>query len=228
LSTTPNEKILELDALSKSFKGPRGRVDAVQDVSFEVARGDYAVIFGPSGCGKTTLLLMAGGLLLPDSGSVLIQGENPYRLPPRRRSPFRASHIGFVFQDFHLIPYLSVMDNVLAPTLSAPDADLRGRARELLDRFGLDHRAEHLPAELSVGEQQRTALARALIREPGLILADEPTGNLDRENADRVLDHLRSIAGEHRAVVMVTHDEKALSEAGKHLHIDRGKGVPSS
>ena len=138
---------------------------------------------GPSGCGKSTLLLLAGGLLAPESGSVQIAGEEPYSLTADAHSKFRTKNIGFIFQQFHLIPYLSVLDNVLAPSIATGSTGSEQRARELIDQFGLSHRLEHTPGELSSGERQHAALARALLNQPKVLLADEPTGNLDAENA---------------------------------------------
>jgi ABC-type lipoprotein export system ATPase subunit len=169
------------------------------------------------------MLLLAGGLLTPESGSVQIGGEDPYVLTADARSKFRADNIGFVFQQFHLVPYLSVLDNVLAPSIATGSKDAEQRARELLDRFGLSHRLEHTPGELSSGERQRTALARALLNEPKVLLADEPTGNLDTENATEVLKHLREFAASGGAVLLVTHDAQAAAAADRIIHLRDGK-----
>jgi ABC-type lipoprotein export system ATPase subunit len=201
--------MLEIDNLSKSYRKGAETIDAVRNLSLAVNTGEFVAVHGPSGCGKTTLLLIAGGLLHPDSGSVQVQGQDLYHLPTEARAAFRAAHIGFVFQQFHLIPYLSVLDNVLAPSLASPIADAKQRASGLLERFGLEHRLRHRPAELSTGERQRTALARALLNQPKLLLADEPTGNLDEENGKIVLGHLADFAKEGGAVLLVTHDHRA-------------------
>ena len=207
--------ILEIRDLVKDYPGPFGAVRALNGVSLQVAAGEFVAIQGPSGCGKSTLLLAAGGLLRPDSGQVRIAGQDPYALSPEERSKFRAGHLGFVFQQFHLIPYLSVLDNVLAPTLALPQRGARARAAELIERFGLQDRRDHVPEKLSIGERQRTALARALLNRPQLLLADEPTGNLDRDNANGVLNALAEFAREGGAVLLVTHDTNAAGCAGR-------------
>jgi ABC-type lipoprotein export system ATPase subunit len=221
--------LLEIDNLTKTYQSGPATVRAVEDVTLHVDGGQFVAVQGPSGCGKTTLLLVAGGLLAPDSGSVKIAGENPYDLAPDRRAKFRARRVGFVFQQFHLVPYLSVLDNVLAPSLAADpkDAHLRDRAGTLIAEFGLAHRQHHVPGQLSTGERQRTALARALLNGPSVILADEPTGNLDQENADIVLGHLAAFAKQGGAVLMVTHDRDAAARANRIETIRDGKLVPS-
>lgn len=183
-------------------------VHALRGASLRLAPGSFKVIQGPSGSGKTTLLLAAGGLLRPDEGSVSVSGTDLYSLSPEQRARFRASHIGFVFQQFHLIPYLNVLENVLAPTLAYAHNGAPERAKQLVDDLGLGHRTDHPPSELSTGERQRVALARALLNEPELLLADEPTGNLDAENAAAVLRHLRAFAERGGAVMVATHDER--------------------
>ncbi len=203
---------LKVSNLSKRFSGRAGKVNAVESVDFELNQGDFVALHGPSGCGKSTLLLMAGTLLSPDEGTVEIAGEIPYNLPIRQRASFRADHVGFVFQQFHLIPYLNVLENVLIGEL-AGNGQLEERARELLDGFGMSHRLEHVPGTLSIGEQQRVALARALVRSPGLLLADEPTGNLDNENSEVILGYLTEFAAKGGAVLMVTHDDQARAAA---------------
>ena len=168
---------------------------------------------------------MAGSLLAPDQGTVRIEGEDPARLSPEARARFRAAKIGFVFQQFHLVPYLSVEENVLAPALATPSAEAGGRARELIARFGLANRAHHRPAELSTGERQRTAMARALLNRPQLLLADEPTGNLDRENGDIVLRCLREFAQSGGAVLLVTHDPSLATHPDRFLRLQEGRLV---
>ncbi len=225
--------MLELMQLSKTFKGPDGPVKAVAEFSLHLSAGELAAVRGPSGAGKTTLLLMAGGLLHPDSGHVILNGTDLYRLSPESRARFRAENIGFVFQQFHLLPYLTVRDNVLASQLVLPRAPPRQqdmqsptrqrgtaepacqgqrhveeRADELLAQFGLARRARHVPAQLSTGERQRTALARALLPRPRLLLADEPTGNLDDDNGGIVLAALAEYARQAGAVLLVTHDAR--------------------
>lgn len=217
--------LLDLENVSKIYRTGSERVLALDDVSLSLDVGEFIGVKGPSGCGKTTLLLVAGGLLAPEKGTVTIAGENPYALSPNVRAAFRAENIGFVFQQFHLVPYLSVMDNVLTAAIPTNLPDARERAIELIDRFGLAHRVDHLPGQISTGEKQRTALARALLNQPKVILADEPTGNLDRENADIVLRHLSEFSRERQegAVLLVTHDNDALEYAQRVVHIREGK-----
>ncbi len=215
--------VLDVSELRKSFASEDGTVVAVDGVSFQVAAGDFISVHGPSGCGKSTLLLMCGGLLSPDGGSVRINGVDPYTLPPNRRAALRAESVGFVFQQFHLIPYLDVLDNVLAGELAHTGRDLRDRARELLDRFQLGERLTHRPSALSAGEQQRVALARAMASDPALILADEPTGNLDPGNAEIILSALADFARSGGAVCMVTHDEAARAATDRSIRLERGR-----
>lgn len=218
--------ILKAENLAKTFVTKDGDVRAVDDVSFTLDAGDFVAMHGASGCGKSTLLLMSGALLSPGSGSVTITDQDPYLLSPEKRAAFRGEHIGFVFQQFHLIPYLDIRDNILVNELASPTGeDLSERADALLEKFQLSHRKHHVPSRLSVGEQQRAALARALMREPKLILADEPTGNLDTENSEIILDHLAEFAEAGGAVLMVTHDDRARAAAKRGLELAAGKLV---
>ncbi|MBI5388219.1 MAG: ABC transporter ATP-binding protein [Verrucomicrobia bacterium] len=216
---------LDIQNLGKVYHGSNGAVHAVEGVSLTLAPGDFVGVQGPSGCGKTTLLLAAGALLQPSAGQVTVAGQNPYALTPEERAKFRAANIGFVFQQFHLVPYLSVLDNVLAPSLALLQPGVEQRARELLAQFGLEPRAHHVPAELSTGERQRTALARALLNRPKLLLADEPTGNLDRDNAQVVLGALADFAQGGGAVLLVTHDAVAAQCAQRIVRMKEGRLV---
>jgi putative ABC transport system ATP-binding protein len=203
-----------LKKITKRFDGPNGKVTALDNVSLSLQSGELLAINGPSGCGKSTLLLVAAGMLRPDQGEVqLMQDYHPYNVPPEQRSRLRAAIIGFVFQQFHLIPYLSVKENIQVPSLASPGADPEMRARELIQQFGLQERADHIPSQLSTGEKQRTALARAFFNQPKIILADEPTGNLDDENAEIVLRHLRQFVVKGGSVLLVTHNAKAADYA---------------
>jgi putative ABC transport system ATP-binding protein len=216
--------VVRLEHVTKTYTGKSSLVHAVKDVSLDVDEGNFVVLQGPSGCGKTTALLMAGGLLKPDSGQVLVTDQNPYALSADARAAFRARTIGFVFQQFHLVPYLSVLENVLAPSIATdPQDGSSQRAEWLIEHFGLAHRMSHLPGELSSGERQRTALARALLNKPQLLLADEPTGNLDQENAEAVLGHMKEFAEAGGAVLLVTHDERAISFAHRVIHLRDGQ-----
>ena len=219
-----SDALIQIRGLTKSYPGREsGEILAVENADLEISRGDFVALKGPSGCGKTTLLFMAGALLRPDKGEVVIDGQDPYTLSPSRRAKLRAKNIGFVFQNFRLIPYLSVLDNVMLCELAVTGKNIQSRAVELLEKFGLDHRAKHLPAELSVGEQQRVALARAVCGGSSVILADEPTGNLDTENSRRVLEHLAEFAGSGGAVLMVTHDHSADNYAFRQVDMLDGK-----
>lgn len=209
--------MLEIANLTKTYHTRQASVTPLHHLSLSVAAGEFVAVHGPSGCGKTTLLLIAGGLLHPDGGTVRVAGQELYQLSAEARAKFRAVHIGFVFQQFHLLPYLNVLDNVLASSLGAAVPSAQARAWALLERFGLSQRWRHVPAELSTGERQRTALARALLHRPRLLLADEPTGNLDDDNGASVLQHLAEYAREGGAVLLATHDRRAADYAQRWL-----------
>jgi ABC-type lipoprotein export system ATPase subunit len=217
--------MLEFENVSRWFNGTQGKVTALESVSFSVQRGELLAVRGPSGCGKTTLLLAAGGLLRPSSGQISLDGQDPYQLNPEQRSQLRARMIGFVFQQFHLIPYLTVRQNILAAALAVPGKEAGTRASYLIKQFGLDARAEHVPAQLSTGERQRTALARALLNEPKIILADEPTGNLDEDNARTVFGYLSQYVNDGGCVLLVTHDAQAAAHATRTLQMSQGQLV---
>jgi ABC-type lipoprotein export system ATPase subunit len=217
--------MLKFRNISKSFEGPEGKVTALKEVSLSVRPGELLAVRGPSGCGKTTLLLTAGGLLRPSSGQVNLDGQDPYEFNPEIRSKWRARTIGFVFQQFHLIPYLTVRQNILAASLVRlfGGKETSERAKELLGHFGLDNRADHVPAQLSTGERQRTALARALLNRPKVILADEPTGNLDEDNARIVFGYLSQYVNDGGRVLLVTHDARAAEHATRTLKMSQGR-----
>ena len=215
--------LISLDHLTKTYTGDAGPIVAVDDVSVSVEAGEFVAVVGPSGCGKTTLLLVAGGLLRPENGEVSIDGTDPYSLSGEQRARFRAEQIGFVFQQFHLVPYLNVLDNVMAPALVTGETSARERAGILVERFGLADRLGHRPGQLSTGERQRVALARALLNEPRVILADEPTGNLDGDNSEQVLQALKTFADEGGAVLLVTHDPDAVAFAGRQVVLQGGQ-----
>lgn len=199
--------MLEVRNVSKSYETPRGPLPILDDVSFTLQEGDALSISGPSGTGKSTLLYVLGALDPPTAGAVTLDGVNPYTLDEKKLAAFRNRQVGFVFQDHCLLPQCSVLENVLVPTLvSGEKEDFSGRARELLARVGLADRLDHRPGELSGGEKQRGAIARALIRRPKLLLCDEPTGNLDRHNAQQVADLLLEINRQMKTIlVVVTH-----------------------
>ena len=216
--------------LSKRYRRPDGDVQALADVSLSVDENEMVVVRGPSGSGKSTLLMVIGGLLTPDSGRVTVCGEDPYAVSPDDRARFRARNIGFVFQQFHIVPYLTVRDNVLSASMALKNDDAEQRATELIERFGLAERSGHMPGELSTGERQRTALARAILNDPPLILADEPTGNLDEANGRLVLSCLAELATQNRSVLVVTHDPAVEEFAHRTVYLEAGRitGPPES
>ena len=214
---------LEIKNICKYFKGPEGIVRALDDISMQINTGEFVAVQGPSGCGKTTLLLSAGILLTPDGGTVLINGENPYLFPLDKRALFRAGQVGFVFQQFHLVPYLTVKENIMAPYLALPQPGAEERFKELVERFRLTERIDHVPAELSTGERQRTALARAVFNNPKILLADEPTGNLDNENTEIILNYFLEFAKEGGSILMVTHDDSVAERAHRIVRLKNGR-----
>jgi lipoprotein-releasing system ATP-binding protein len=202
--------------ISKSYATPRGGLPILSGVSLTLQRGDAVAIMGPSGSGKSTLLYIMGALEPPTSGSITLDGEDPFSLGERAQAGFRNRHIGFVFQDHSLLPQCSVLENVLAPTLAAPAnepaaGDDERRARQMLEQVGLKDRLDHRPGELSGGEKQRAAVARALIRDPVLLLCDEPTGNLDRASADAVAELLLDLHARRRTILVVVTHSAALA-----------------
>jgi len=209
--------------INKTFHVKNGMVKALQDVSLSLSGGEFLVIRGPSGCGKTTLLLVAGCLLKPGGGQVLLNGMDPYNLDMDHVNRLRSETIGFVFQQFHLIPYLSARDNISSPALASGNPVMPGRVDELIRHFGLEERAGHLPHQLSTGERQRTALARALYNDPGIILADEPTGNLDEENAEILYKYLRQFAADGGSVLLVSHDRRACDYGTRVIGMSQGR-----
>ena len=214
--------MLKIKNISKDYSKSDGTVHALKDVSLHVTEGEFVGIQGSSGCGKTTLLLAAGALLEPSAGSVTLDGEDLYAVGLEERAVIRARKIGFVFQQFHLVPYLSVLENVLSPSLATPGDDGDERARELIGTFGLNDRINHVPFELSSGECQRVALARALLNEPKLLLADEPTGNLDSCNANIVIESLTRFAEAGGCVLMVTHSASVAGRAHRTIRLEAG------
>jgi lipoprotein-releasing system ATP-binding protein len=205
--------VLTVDRLSKHYPTPRGPLTVLSDVSFSLAPGDAAAVMGPSGSGKSSLLYILGALEPPSSGTVTIDGCDPFTLDAAKAAAFRNRAIGFVFQDHCLLPQLTVLENVLIPTLVATgDGGSRARATQLIDRVGLRDRIEHRPSELSGGERQRVAIARALVRNPQLVLCDEPTGNLDRSAADSVATVLLELATREKATLIIVTHSAAIAE----------------
>jgi lipoprotein-releasing system ATP-binding protein len=205
--------VLEVSSVSKHYVTPRGPLTVLSEVSLSLAPGQAAAIMGPSGSGKSSLLYILGGLEAPSSGSVSLQGNNLYRMGQSALADFRNAQIGFVFQDHCLLPQCSVLENVLVPTLIAPADDFVARAKSLIDQVGLSDRMDHRPGELSGGEKQRVAIARALIRQPRLVVCDEPTGNLDPVSADAVASLLLDLHDRQKNILLVvTHSLRLASQ----------------
>ena len=214
--------MIELKGVNKKFQSKDDQVCALSNIDLEIAKGQFVIIRGPSGCGKTTLLMTLAGILHPTSGSVKINGNDLYASGIVKRNKFRAQYFGFVFQMFHLVPYLNVIDNVvLAGPAAAKKAD-KARARDILETLGLAERVRHRPSQLSSGEKQRVALARALFNDPPILIADEPTGNLDGDNAAIVHEHLLKYHQKGGTVVLVTHDSNLDLQADREIYMDKG------
>jgi lipoprotein-releasing system ATP-binding protein len=211
--------------LSKTYRTPAGDLTVLRDVTLSLKPGDAASVMGPSGSGKSTLLYILGGLEPPTSGTIELEGKNPYALSPDALAAFRNRDVGFVLQDHCLLPQCTVLENVLVPTLVGDaDANAATHARFLLEQVGLADRLHHRPAELSGGEKQRAAIARALIRRPRLILCDEPTGNLDADTAATVADLLIDLHAKQNAIlVLVTHSDALGSRFAKRWKMNRGE-----
>ncbi len=222
---------LRVDHLDKDYPTPSSPLSVLRDVSLEVQRGEAVAVMGPSGSGKSTLLHILGTLDRPTRGAVRLAGQDPFALSERKLADFRNRSIGFVFQDHHLLPQCSVLENVLIPTLAGNDdhAKTKEWALKLLDRVGLSDRLNHRPAELSGGERQRVAVARALIHHPPLLLADEPTGNLDRVKADEIGRLLLDLHREEQTIlVVVTHSRRLADLLPRVLIMDDGRLRPDT
>ena len=217
--------MIRCDEVTKIFRKNGSEVTSLDRFTAKVAEGEFVAVRGPSGSGKTTLLLTLGGMQRPSAGSVQLAGRDLYALSPAERARLRSSEIGFVFQMFHLVPYLDLLGNVLLACPGKPSAEVRQRAGGLMDELGLADRASHRPGELSAGERQRLAVARALLNRPKLILADEPTGNLDPENAAEVIRHLAEFHRGGGTVVLVTHGAAADAHADRTLRLEQGRLV---
>ena len=217
--------MIRCDRVTKIFRKNGTEVTSLDRFTAEVAEGEFVAVRGPSGSGKTTLLLTLGGMQRPSEGSVQLDRHDLYALSPAERARLRSSEIGFVFQMFHLVPYLDLLGNVLLACPGKPSVAVRQRAGRLLDELDLAKRANHRPGELSAGERQRLAVARALLNRPKLILADEPTGNLDSENAAEVIRHLAEFHRSGGTVVLVTHGAAAETHADRILRLEQGRLV---
>lgn len=224
-----NAVLLQARSLTKTYPMPKGAVEVLKGVSLEIEAGEQVCIMGASGAGKSTLLHLLGGLEAPTSGELFVEGQPVHRWTESRRAGFRAKRIGIVFQSYHLMPDLNVMENVLMPVRALNAWGRVGSAaekegRRLLESVGLGHRLTHRPMELSGGEQQRLAIARALINDPDILLADEPTGNLDAGTGKRVLDDLFGLSAERkRCLVIVTHDPGLAERCQRTVFLEDGK-----
>lgn len=215
--------MLRLDNVTKTYTARNRQVHALDGVSLEVAAGEFVVLRGPSGSGKTTLLMTVAGMQKPTSGVVSFEERDLYAMTQKQRARFRADNIGFVFQMFHLVPYLNVVDNVLLASGARGGNHSRAQAGALIEKLGLSGRDSHKPSELSAGEKQRVAIARAMLNEPKVIVADEPTGNLDPDNARVVLGYLSEFHKDGGTVVIVTHGREAEQFADRIISLEAGR-----
>jgi len=216
--------IVEARDLAREYAFGKEQVHALRGVTFDISDGDYVAIVGPSGCGKSTLLNLLGAIDRPTAGSVAIRGENVGRMRDREATLFRLHNIGFVFQRFYLMQTLSARENVELPMAEAgvKSAERAARARELLAYVGLEHRERHRPSELSGGEQQRVAIARSLANRPAILLADEPTGELDAKTGAEIIGLFERLNGDGTTLIVVTHDEDLASAARRRIHMRDG------
>jgi putative ABC transport system ATP-binding protein len=221
---TQNGIVVAARDLSRDYQFGEERVHALRGVTFEIRQGEYVAIVGPSGCGKSTLLNLIGAIDKPTSGSVQIRGQAADGMSDREATAFRLRNVGFVFQRFYLLPTLTARENVELPMAEAgmTPADRAARARELLAYVGLAHRERHRPSQLSGGEQQRVAIARALSNNPALLLADEPTGELDARTGAEIISLFGKLNADGTTIVVVTHDEELATAAGRKIHMRDG------
>jgi putative ABC transport system ATP-binding protein len=211
--------------LLKRYGTGDGAVAAIKDMSFQIDEGEFVAVMGESGAGKSTLLSVIGGMNAPTSGSFTVDGIDVYGLGPEQRADFRREFLGFVFQSFHLVPYLTVAENVMLPlvTVKSGSSAKRASALEALGRVGLESKADRLPNQLSGGEKERAAIARAVVNSPPLLLADEPTGNLDSGTSSEIMKLLRQLNDEGSTIIMVTHSHACAGHAGRVLEVKDGR-----
>ena len=218
--------MIKIRNLCKSFQRPgEALLKVLQEVDFSVDEGEFVAIVGPSGSGKTTLMNILGLLDRPDSGEYELQGKPVAKLSPEERARVRNEAIGFVFQQFHLLPRTTATENVELPLLYSArgDADIQKKAREALCRVGLEERLTHYPSELSGGQQQRVAIARAMVNDPAVVLADEPTGNLDQKSGRQIMELFRELNRNGSTILLITHDNAIANAASRIVHIDNGQ-----
>ncbi len=219
--------LIQMTGIKKVFYTDEVETHALQDIHFEIRKGEYVAISGPSGCGKTTLLSILGLLDTPSDGQYLLEGQQVSGLAPIERARVRNRQIGFIFQAFNLIGDLTVFENVELPLTyrDMPASERRDRVAAALERVGMSHRTKHYPTQLSGGQQQRVAVARAVAGDPAILLADEPTGNLDSKNGEAVMELLRELNRNGSTICMVTHDSRYASHADREVHLFDGKVV---
>ena len=217
---TDKKLILKASDISKSYSSDKNRIKVVDNYNIDLFSSEFVSLTGPSGCGKTTILMIIGCLLKPDNGTVEIDGLDIYSMNSSGIAEQRSKKIGFIYQDFKLIPYLTIKENILCSSLINDVGNLEDKANDLILRLGLIHRVNHRPEQLSAGEKQRTAIARALLMEPKLIIADEPTGNLDKKNSSLVIEALKHYSDEGACVIMVSHDEDVKKSSDRHIQMD--------
>ncbi|MGB9428841.1 MAG: ABC transporter ATP-binding protein [Gammaproteobacteria bacterium] len=219
------EAVVNLRGVTKLYKRGSETVEVLKRLDLEVPRGDFLALMGPSGSGKTTLMNLLGGLDRPTSGEVMVDGQDIGKLSDSALSAWRARHVGFVFQLYHLLPVLTAEQNVALPLMltKLSGSERKKRARAALTLVGLEERAKHKPSELSGGQEQRVGIARAIVTDPSLLLCDEPTGDLDRKAGDEILELLQLLNKEHgKTIIMVTHDPHAAAKAERTLFMNKG------
>ena len=214
--------MINIKNITKKFKKNGNEITAINDMSLEIKKGTFSVIYGKSGSGKSTLLMMIGGMMTPDIGNVIVGGQDLYKLPGRKRNKFRKQSVGFMFQRFHLLPYFTVYENIALPLAMNMVSGIDDKVSDITKMLGISDRMKHYPSELSIGQQQRVAMAKALVGNPEIILADEPTGNLDSENGDVVMEQLRTVSDSGKIVIAVTHDLSLLENADNKIRIIDG------
>lgn len=220
------ETIIKLSDISKVYTTKTFETQALEGINLEVGKGEFLSIMGPSGCGKSTLLNIIGLLDRPSGGEIKLFGKQLAGLRDKEMARFRNENLGFVFQSFHLIPTLNVIDNVMVPlTYRKGAGDRRKLAREALEKVGLSHRTTHFPAQLSGGQAQRVAIARAIVGNPSIILADEPTGNLDSKMSQEIMQLLHGLNSEGKTIIMVTHNESQARDTDRVIHLFDGHMV---
>ncbi len=213
----------KIDNISKIYEKNGKVIKAVDDLSLELNAGDFCIVHGQSGSGKSTLLMMLGGMMTPDSGNIKYNDTDIYNLSSQKRNLFRRKKVGFLFQKFHLLPYFDVYKNIKLSLSLNKKIEVDKKIKKIVDELGLSERLKHKPAELSIGQQQRVSMARAIVHEPDIIFADEPTGNLDEVNRDIIINKLLNESKKGKIIMIVTHDKALLDYANKKIELKNGK-----